>query len=95
MIKPAENMGTKCNERPPQSQVNKTVDTQELPSKCKSKRFHHDEIWKDQQKTRQTLLSLGHYDNNQGETFASSYTNILLLVGHTHINQADIFTSAY
>ena len=53
------------------------------------------EIGMDQKKAGQNMLSLGHYDNNQIEMFASSHTKTSLSVGHNHINQAGIFTSTH
>ena len=46
----------------------------------------------DQQKTKQAMLLLGHYDIQQIEVFTLS---VMLLTGHRNINQTNIFTSAH
>ena len=63
MIQSAENMGMEHNERPPQFTANKAIKQwTEVNSmiKWKAREHCHDEIRTDQEKTRQTMLPLGH-----------------------------------
>ena len=74
---PAENMDAEYK-RPPQSIVNKARQKRILQGNRKVRKLQHKEIRMVQQKTRQAVLFLRHYDTNQVEMFTTRYKDAVI-----------------